>query len=535
MNTAQGDGGDPSRNLTAEAIAPADLSWRQPWWRLVVAASAGLIHALSIAPQPWPALQLLALVMLILALHGAEVRRAVLAGWLFGATWLGVSVWWLFISMHRYGELPAWLAGAAVVALALFLGSFTAAACGAWARWAGQAGVLAGAALFAALWLVTELLRAQWLTGFPWAASGYAHVDGLLAVLAPWVGVYGIGAAAAALSAGLGLWLAGRLDAPRRLGAAALTTLLVAAVLQGWAPRGPDFTTPAGRLTVTLLQGNVAQNEKFDPLLVPASLAWHDQALRGATTDLVLAPETAVPMLPQDLPFGYWDGLRSHFEQGPVSALFGVPLGDASGGYTNSAVGMTAGAPTYRYDKHHLVPFGEFIPFGFRWFVNLMNMPLGDFNRGALVAPSFVVRGLRVAPNICYEDLFGEELAARFVDPVQAPHLMANLSNIGWFGESFAVQQHLNISRLRSLELQRPMLRATNTGATVVIDRHGLVTHALPPHRQGVLVGEVEARSGVTPYAAWAGRFGLWPLWCLAVVSVLLGVRAARRRGSTGG
>ncbi len=534
MNTAHDGGGTPpdvQPTDAAAAAAPTTSPLHRPWLALVIAALAGLTHAWSIAPRPLPALQLLALVALVVALRGASVRYAALAGWLFGANWLGVSVWWLYISMHRYGEMPALLAGAAVVALALFLGSFTAAACAAWARWSGRGGLRRDVVLFAGLWLFTELLRAQWLTGFPWAASGYAHVDGLLGVFAPWLGVYGMGAIGAALAGGLGLWLARRLDQRRGVALSALATLVVAVLVQGWAPRGPDFTTPAGRLTVTLLQGNVAQNEKFDPALLPASLAWHDQALRAATTDLVLAPETAVPLLPQDLPFGYWDGLRSHFEQGRSAALFGVPLGEARGGYTNSAVGMAAGAPTYRYDKHHLVPFGEFIPLGFRWFVDLMNMPLGDFNRGALVAPSFVVRGLRVAPNICYEDLFGEELAARFADPQQAPHLMANLSNIGWFGESFAVQQHLQISRLRTLELQRPMLRATNTGATVVIDHRGVVTHALAPHRVGVLVGQVEGRDGVTPYAAWAGRLGLWPLWILAALAVLASVMSPRRRG----
>jgi apolipoprotein N-acyltransferase len=155
-----------------------------------------------------------------------------------------------------------------------------------------------------------------------------------------------------------------------------------------------------------------------------------------------------------------------------------------------------------------------------------MRMPLGDFLRGTLVAPSFEVHGLRVAPNICYEDLFGEDLATRFVDPAQAPQVLANLSNIGWFGESFAVAQHLQISRLRALELQRPMLRATNTGATVIIDHHGRVTHALPPHTRGVLVGDVQGRSGTTPFAVWAAQLGLWPLWLLGV----LGVCALARR-----
>jgi apolipoprotein N-acyltransferase len=174
----------------------------------------------------------------------------------------------------------------------------------------------------------------------------------------------------------------------------------------------------------------------------------------------------------------------------------------------------------YRYDKQHLVPFGEFIPFGFRWFTRMMNIPLGDFERGPLVAPSFVVKGERVAPNICYEDLFGEELAARFAVVGEAPTILANLSNIGWFGQTIAVDQHLQISRMRSLELQRPMLRATNTGATVVIDHRGAVTHRMAPHTRGVLEGTVQGRTGLTPYAIWAGRYGLWPLAALAMVIV---------------
>ena len=184
----------------------------------------------------------------------------------------------------------------------------------------------------------------------------------------------------------------------------------------------------------------------------------------------------------------------------------------------------------YRYDKHHLVPFGEVIPFGFKWFVAMMNIPLGDFNRGVLVAPSFEVKGERIAPNICYEDLFGEELAARFTDAASAPTILANISNIGWFGETIAVEQHLNISRMRSLELQRPMLRATNTGATVVIDHQGHVTHTLAPHTQGVLSGTVQGRTGITPFARWAGWAGLAPLFVVAIgLSVPLGRRRPAR------
>lgn len=209
-----------------------------------------------------------------------------------------------------------------------------------------------------------------------------------------------------------------------------------------------------------------------------------------------------------------------------------MPLGDLEQGYTNSVQGWRPGqSAPYRYDKHHLVPFGEFIPPLFRWFTELMNIPLGDFHRGSLRQTPFVWRGERIAPNICYEDLFGEELGARFADPAQAPTVFVNLSNIGWFGDSVAIDQHLSISRMRALEFERPMVRATNTGATAIIDHRGVVTHQLARATRGVLTGQVQGRSGaITPYAAWVSRFGLWPLWIFGA-GVVLAAWGLRRQG----
>jgi apolipoprotein N-acyltransferase len=180
------------------------------------------------------------------------------------------------------------------------------------------------------------------------------------------------------------------------------------------------------------------------------------------------------------------------------------------------------------------VPFGEFIPAGFRWFTEMMNIPLGDFARGPLNAPSFAAHGQRIAPNICYEDLFGAELAMRFADPADAPTIFANISNIGWFGNTIAVDQHLNISRMRTLEFQRPMLRATNTGATAIIDHRARVTAGLPPFTQGVLEGQVQGRDGLTPFARWSARFGLWPWLVLAAAAILLALVVAPAPGARG-
>ncbi len=499
-----------------------------------VAVLLGGLHSLSgVYTQFWW-LQLVSLALLVWRIGTAPPARAAALGMLFGTAWLVGNIWWLFISMHRYGGLPAWMAALAVLLLSAFMALFLAAAMGAFARWrSGRP--LADALLLAALWLLAELTRGALFTGFPWAASGYAHVDGPLADLAPWLGVYGIGFVAALLAALPALaWASG--GGRARAGAALAVAALLAAL--GWA-HPANFTQPSGTLKVSLLQGNVPQDEKFSIAHLPEALAWTRKNLLAAQGELVLGPETVIPLLPAQLDPAYWAELLAHFRAGKQAALVGLPLGDEALGYTNSVAGISAASAAepggfYRYDKHHLVPFGEFIPLGFRWFTEMMNIPLGDFNRGALVAPPFPVLGERVAPNICYEDLFGEELAAGFADPVTAPTILANVSNIGWFGETIAVGQHLNISRLRTLELQRPMLRATNTGATVVIDHHGVVTHALKPHTQGVLEATVQGRTGITPYAWWAARLGLWLPTVVAALIVLAAVAARRVTGRAG-
>ncbi|WP_300655660.1 apolipoprotein N-acyltransferase, partial [Hydrogenophaga sp.] len=432
----------------------------------------------------------------------------------------------------------------------------------------------------------------------------------LMAPWAPLVGVYGMGFLAAILAYALasvvsGLWRrlstwlaspvsrpVGRTAAGSRMAApgarvqarlvpgltdgwwglvrSLILLLLVGGLLvsmlgggQAWRTLGQRDTASTGELRVWLLQGNIPQDQKFvSGTGVAQALAWYPQqialAVDAARTrpttgpQLVVAPETAIPLLPNQLGAEFWRPLLGHLAAQPaggVSAMVGLPLGSLDQGYTNSVWGLSPekaagalarvdvagalGAGLYRYDKNHLVPFGEFIPPLFRWFTDLMNIPLGDFNRGGLAQPSWAVAGQRVAPNICFEDLFGEELAASFADAANAPSVLVNLSNIAWFGDSVAIDQHLQISRLRAIELGRPMLRATNTGATAVIDHNGVVTHQLERLTRGRLEATVEGRSGVTPYAQWTARWGLTPMWigCLVLVLVIASLRSLGRRG----
>ena len=512
------------------------------------ALAAGWAQSLSIGdlwtgqPHGWlQILSLAALVALLLAVvtsPAAELRRrrvwprALLIGWLFALAWLTGTFWWLFISMHTYGGLNPVLAVLAVLALAGFLALYYAAACAAFVALVSARSLayrpLAAALVFAALWTLAELARGTWLTGFPWGAGGYAHVDGVLAFLPRYVGVYGLGFVAATLAATLALVSRVHWRRGGTLVGVALV-LLVGGGLSAWRDHeinaAPGATAATLRMDVALMQGNIPQDEKFVPGRgIVDSLRWYGEQLQANQAPLVVGPETAVPLLPRQLPEGYWASLIARYQQPGQAALVGIPLGDMEAGYTNSVVGLApGGAAPYRYDKHHLVPFGEFIPPLFRWFTEMMNIPLGDFARGGVGQPSFVWQNQRLAPNVCYEDLFGEELAARFADPARAPTAFVNVSNIGWFGDSVAIDQHLSISRMRALEFERPMLRATNTGATAIIDHRGEVTHSLPRLTRGVLHGHFEGRTALTPFARWAAVAGLWPLWigCALVVLVL--------------
>ena len=583
-------------------------------WPWLVSVLAGMLHGFSMA---WPgflggdALQISGqasgfLQCLSMALLGALLLRVASSEgqqkrlWLHAFCLSGVfassamvATWgWLYVSMNKYGGLPSWLSAVAVLLLAMALSIYFAIAGGVWAalyrRWIlsdrnnearyanKEAGLtwevlrqgLAGASLFAALWTMAELCRGQLFTGFPWGAAGYAHTDSWLAIYLPWLGVYGVGAVAIfigmAVPIAVAMFMAQRTHAWRWL---ALTVIGVAGVLP-WALQtsGTSFSETAGRMSVRLLQGNIPQDEKFIPGQgVKLAIQWYSEQLLASTEALVVTPETAIPVLPQQLPRFYWQQLQDKFAPSASSdpskppepsypskqlALIGVPLGGPGLGYSNSVVAIGAQDANitetneankaaevskvskpdpasqnwlYRYDKHHLVPFGEFVPPFFQWFVRMMNMPLGDFVHDRPAPTVLTWQGQRLLPQICYEDLFGEEVAQYFANDAQSPTVLVNMSNLAWFGDSTALPQHLAISRIRALEFQRPVIRATNTGATAWVDHKGQVRASLPALTRGALVLEFEGRKGLTPYAQWTARWGLTPLWvfCAAIVLVL--------------
>jgi apolipoprotein N-acyltransferase len=599
-----------------QSLSDTSIEKIMSMWRLALSVVAGVLHGFSMA---WPAfalgdvlgftgqssgflqcfsLGILAAILLQVASQEAQPtsfiasnqvkpknkrqgqsawRQGALISAMFATSAMAATWGWLYVSMHKYGGLPSWLAALAVLLLAAGLSLYFATAGGVWValfrrtilsarltegRYATQTdgmtlaefkqGLL-GILLFVALWTMAELCRGQLLTGFPWGASGYAHLQSTLAGYAPWLGVYGMGAIAAWVAMGVPVvvssLMAGRTKAWLMLG---LILIMVSVVIPiGLQNSGAEFTQAAGKLKVRLLQGNIPQDEKF--ILgqgVQQALTWYGEQLLANTEPLVVTPETAIPVLPQQLSPPYWQAIKNKYAPplaqdpladqkpdqlpaplplGPQTALIGLPMGAAGLGYTNSALALGPEEIAYRYDKLHLVPFGEYVPPFFQWFVRMMNMPLGDFAQDRPPAGVLTWQGQRLLPQICYEDLFGEEMARYFANPEQAPTVFVNMSNLAWFGDTTAIPQHVAISRMRAMEFQRPILRATNTGLTGLVDAKGEVTASLPNFTRGSLVLEFEGRVGLTPYAHWTSQWGLAPLWWLCIAIVLfLGVVSSR-------
>lgn len=522
-------------------------------------ALAGGVHALAFAVDPLPSwslaiVQVLALAVLIRAARDAACAwQAFVRGWWFGLVNFGVGLYWLFISMNHYGGLSAPLAVAGVVALSGFLALFTAMACGlfAWLRPASIRGAsLVQGLAWSGAWASMEWLRGVLFSGFPWLNIGYGHVDGPLAGWAPLLGVHGMALLAAFAAAAVA---ALRLppSASTRSTAPAVT-MAFALVAAGGLLSPIDWSSNDGKpLNIRLVQGNIEQSQKFDPALLEQGIISH---LRLAAQphgpddpppDLIVLPETALPVFQDQLDSDVWEAWRGVAQSQGSPIVMGLPLrtmeSDDRQRYTNSAISfdantpvqqLTAGTMPQRYDKRHLVPWGEYVPSGFEWFVQMLDMPLGEFDRGPVRQTPFELSGQHLALNICYEDVFGSELLPALLpgtDHGSSASILINLSNLGWFGDTWALRQHLQIGRLRSIETARPMVTSTNTGITASIDPHGRVMAALPPHQAGVLPVTVQGMAGLTPYT----RFGDVPVLLLSGAFLIIAAWYRFRRGSS--
>ncbi|MEF8698809.1 MAG: apolipoprotein N-acyltransferase [Candidatus Accumulibacter sp. UW20] len=491
---------------------------------LLGAAAVAGFAPLGCFPLNWLSLGGLFALLCAEADGGRRARHAALiaACHAFGQFLAGVS--WVYVSLSVFGGMPAAVAGLATVLFCAVLSLFPALAGALFVRLATRHWLARGL-LFAALWALGEWLRGWVFTGFPWLAAGYSQTPpSPLAGYAPFLGVYGVSLFSALLGSLLvtvgRCWLAAEKRGRQRwlpaLPLLAISLILVA----GDRLQGLRLTQPTGEpLSVALLQGNVPQEMKWRPERFADSLQIYYRLALDHPAQLTVLPETALPALLDQIPAAYLAALQQLAQRRQGDLLLGIPIA-AGGQYFNSAVSLGASG-RQRYDKVHLVPFGEFVPPGFAWFMAMADIPMSDFTAGSPAQAPLQLAGQRVGVNICYEDAFGEEIIAA----LPAATLLVNVSNVAWFGDSLAPSQHLQIAQMRALESGRMMLRATNTGMTAIVDVDGRVRSALPPFSRGALVGEVQGHSGSTPYVRW----GNGPLIALALLLMTL----ARRRPLT--
>ena len=476
----------------------------------------GALLMLTFAPfgHHWLALPLL-LPVLTTCLRSVPATAARHCFW-FGCGLFLAGTYWLYVSIHVFGQAPLWIAILLMVSLVVIMGWYYAATGWLISR-LSEGSVLRLLLLAPAAWAIVEWFRGWFLSGFPWMSLGYAQIDSVLSGLAPVLGIFGVSAAlvfsaAAALAAALHRW--------RILwaGLAALPWLL------GYGLQNVNWTHPAGAAVSTaIIQGGIPQDRKWLPSQFQPTLELYRAAtFDGGDHELVVWPEVAIPALADQID-GYLRALQYELSQREQTLALGILERDAADERIYNSVLLLDGQSRQIYRKRHLVPFGEFFPvpdFVREW-MRLMSLPNNDIVAGDARQPLLVTSGaLKLAVAICYEDAYGaEQLYA-----LPEASILINVSNDAWFGDTIAPHQHLEIARMRALEAGRYVVRATNNGVSAFIGPRGEILETGPQFEFLKMTRDVVPFDGLTPYARW----GTWPVVMLC--STVLGVCGWQRR-----
>jgi apolipoprotein N-acyltransferase len=480
-------------------------------------------------PRPgWDLLGWVALApVLALAATARAPRGALLEGWVAGVAFFLPLLRWLTHTMTTFSPMPMPVAILVVLALAGYLGLF----------WGGTAWTLAwlrprlGARalwLAPALWVAGELARTYLLSGFPWGFLGYVPSRRLLVIqLAAWTGVYGVSALLVLVNTALAWALVER----RRRATAAALAVAAAAVAGALLVGRAHLDASAGpTVAVAVVQGNIPQAVKWDAAYKAETLGIYGALTRQAApgSRLVVWPEAAMPAYVRFEPAAMvW--LTDLAAQVRVPLLVGVPDAEPDGRrmrYLNSAFLVDPEGVRARYDKIHLVPFGEYVPLKrLLFFVEAIAAEIGDFTPGRQVTV-LPLEGAPFGTVICYEVIF-PGLFRRFV--AEGASFMANITNDAWFGDSGGPLQHLQMVPLRAVENGIAIARAANTGVSAFVLPSGEIRSTLPLGVRGILRADLPLRRMTTFYT----RFGdVFAFACAAIAAAAVLARlAAGRRG----
>jgi len=432
-------------------------------------------------------------------------RDAAGHGFWFGVGLFLCGTYWIYLSITGPGGAEWWIGGLLVVALTLVMALYlalTAWIIGKLSR--GEPWWLL--AIAPATWTFIEWLRGWLLSGFPWLSLGYSQIDSALAGWAPVIGVYGV-TTILVLSASALLISILTCGLQQRIAIG----IVVLPWICGAALQSVEWTETAGApIQVTVIQAGIPQDQKWLPeQREPTMNFYRDATLAAMDSALIVWPEVAIPALTNRVE-DYIESLDRISELTGQSILFGILESEVQRtGATNiyNSVILVDGQSRQVYRKRHLVPFGEFfpVPAKVREWMRLMNLPFSDITPGEDEQALLVAAdGTRLAVAICYEDAFASEMRYAFPEAT----LLINVSNDAWFGDSIAPHQHLQIARMRSLEVGRFSIRATNTGISAFIDERGKVLRSGAQFKPVTMTMKVEPRGGTTPYT----NYGNWPV-----------------------
>ena len=490
-----------------------------------VALVAGASLPLSFAPFEWWPVAVVVPALLIWLWDGATPRRAAVLGFWFNFGTFAAGTYWLYISLRLIGHAPIPLALFLMLGLAAIMGAYHALLGWAVAKFLPPRGALRWLVGIPGAWLLVEWWRGWFLSGFGWLSLGYAHTDNWLGALAPVIGQYGLGLFTLVMAGVLVTLLQGT---SRERIVAGATFVIIWAV--AFSLRGIEWTQPFGRpIEVAVVQGAVPQDKKWTGNVDEIVALYQTRTREAYGADIIFWPESAIP----DLANYHVNLYREIYQEASArgSALIVGTLRaepdpvTGEDDYYNSVLAMDRATTGIEWhDKHHLVPFVEFVPVPsfVRTWLKLRDLPYSDFNRGAAQQEPLSASGQKIAAGVCYEDAYGSTL----LPVMDRATMLANVTNDSWFGRSTARYQHLQISRLRAMETGRPMVRAANDGVSAVIGSQGELVSKAPEYEANVMRARVQPRMGITPYA----RTGNWPAVCLALVFGLAGAYFGRRR-----
>jgi len=477
-------------------------------WQAAVVALAGLALALGQAPFDFPFLGLLAVPILLSILQSSPGKwQAFRLGWIAGAAYFALTLSWIvepfLVDLARHG----WMAPFALILLAGGLALFWGVAFMLSARW--MRGKLSDAVILAGFWTLAEVLRSVIFTGFPWALLAYGWVETPVIQLVSVIGVHGLGFVLV-LASGLLLWRSG-----------AILALLMMVTVVGFGLARLDRPVDMTDLTVRLVQPNAEQKLKWQPEYIPVFYQrLLDLSSEGPPADVVIWPEVSIAYLPDEQA-----ALRLEIAtaaQAPV--ILGAQRRDAQSVYNSLFVIGRNSDIIGQYDKHHLVPFGEYIPFqsvlgkiGLRGLADMMGNGLGTGDGPQVVQSAEVPAFL---PLICYEAIFSQGLFAE-----SRPEWLVHITNDAWFGKFNGPYQHLAQSRVRAIEQGLPLARAANTGVSAMIDPYGRIMADIPLGLSGKIDAVLPAPLGKTLFV----QTGPWAAALLVLILLIMQLLVIKR------